>query len=73
MELVREEKTSIARAGSKLPAQRFSLSPSINVLLDPLIKMIVPKTDFFMQAGRPPALVRFAGPRNYGNQKIRIE
>jgi hypothetical protein len=73
MELVREEKTSLSRAGSKLAAQRFSLSPSINPLLDPLLKMVVPKTDFFMQAGSPPALVRFAGPRNYEDQKIRIE
>lgn len=73
MELVREEKASISRAGSTLAAQRFSLSPSINALLDPLLKMVVPKTDFFMQATSPPALVRFAGPRNYADQKIRIE
>jgi hypothetical protein len=73
MELVREEKTSLTRVGSKLAARRFSLSPSINILLDPLLKMVVPKTDFFMQAGHPPALARFAGPRNYADQKIRIE
>jgi hypothetical protein len=73
MELAREEKTSLTRVGSKFQAQRFSLSPSINVLLDPLLKMVVPKTDFFMQAGHPPALARFAGPRNYADQKIRIE
>jgi hypothetical protein len=73
MELVREEKASLTRVGSKFQAQRFSLSPSINVLLDPLLKMVVPKTDFFMQAGHPPALARFAGPRNYADQKIRIE
>ncbi len=73
MELVRKEKTSLTRAGSRVPAQRFSLSPSINPLIDPLLRMVVPKTDFFLQAGHPPALARFAGPRNYADQKIRIE
>jgi hypothetical protein len=73
MELVREEKTTTVRNGSKVQVQRFSLSPSINPLLDPLLRMVTPKTDFFMQAGSPPAMARFAGPRNYADQKIRIE
>jgi hypothetical protein len=73
MELAREEKSSTTRAGHKVQVERFSLSPSINPLLDPLLRMVTPKTDFFMQAGKPPALARFAGPRNYADQKIRIE
>ena len=73
MEFVRKEAGSTSRAGGRISNVRFALSPTVNFLLDPIIRMFTPKTDFFMQPGHPPAMARFAGPRNYAGQKIRIE
>jgi len=36
-------------------------------------KGLAPDTNFFVQLGAPPGLVRFDGPRNFAEQKIRIE
>jgi hypothetical protein len=41
--------------------------------VDPLIRLVAPRSRFFVLPVDPPALVRFAGPRNYGRQPIRIE
>ena len=41
--------------------------------IDPIIRMFAPETDFLVQAGAPPGLARFDGPRNYAEQRIRIE
>lgn len=73
MEFARKQPSFASRAGGKIEVVRFSLSPSINFLLDPILRMFTPETDFFMQPGDPPAMVRFEGPRNYAGQKIRIE
>jgi hypothetical protein len=73
MEFIRKEPSFTKRIGDKISVVRFSLSPAINPLLDPLIRMVTPKTDFYMQAGQPPSMARFAGPRNYAGQMIRIE
>jgi hypothetical protein len=32
-----------------------------------------PKTEFFVDDAKPPILVRFAGPRNYAGQLMRLE
>jgi len=73
MQFVRKQTSFTTRAGARIGDVRFTLSPTINFLLDPILRMLTPETDFFMSPGDPPALVRFAGPRNYGGQKIRIE
>lgn len=73
MEFVRKEATVTTRAGSEVRGVRFALSPAINFLLDPILRMLTPTTEFFMQPGHPPAMIRFEGPRNYAEQKIRIE
>ena len=73
MELVRQDQSSIRRPGGKIDVVRFALRPTVNWLIDPIIRMFAPETDFFVQPGAPPGLVRFDGPRNYAGQKIRIE
>jgi hypothetical protein len=37
------------------------------------VRLIAPRATFWMLPGDPPALARFAGPRNYGRQPIVIE
>lgn len=73
MEFVRKEATVVRRAGSSIDGVRFSLSPAFNFLIDPILRMFTPETDFVLHPGDPPALVRFEGPRNYMGQKIRID
>jgi hypothetical protein len=73
MELLRQERTSVPRPGGRIDVRRFALRPTVNWLIDPIIHMLAPDTDFFVQGGAPPGLVRFDGPRNFGDQKIRIE
>jgi hypothetical protein len=73
MELVREGQTTVNRPGDRLEAVRFALRPTINLLIDPIVQRLAPKTEFFVQPGTPPAIARFAGPRNYAGQKILIE
>jgi hypothetical protein len=34
---------------------------------------LAPGTNFFVEPGAPPGLARFEGPRNFAEQKIRIE
>ena len=73
MELVRQEQSSIRRPGGKIDVVRFALRPTVFWLVDPIIRMFAPETNFFVQPGAPPGLARFDGPRNYAGQKIRIE
>jgi hypothetical protein len=46
---------------------------TLNPILNPLVHMVAADTSFFQTGDAPPALVRFAGPRNYAGQEIRIE
>ena len=73
MELVRQDQSSIRRPGGKIDVVRFALRPTVNWLIDPIIRMFAPETNFFVRPGAPPGLARFDGPRNYAGQKIRIE
>ena len=73
MKLLRQERTGIRRFGRRIDVLRFALRPTVNWFIDPIIRRLAPETDFFVQAGAPPGLVRFDGPRNYADQKIRIE
>lgn len=49
------------------PAPTISASPT------PPTTRFVPTTEFFLDAGKPPTLVRVAGPWNYAGQPIRLE
>jgi hypothetical protein len=73
MELRRGEGTTIRRIGGSLEVVRFTLTPTIHWLVDPLVRRFVPDTEMFVHPGAPPALARFQGPRNHAGQKIRIE
>jgi hypothetical protein len=73
MELRRGDGTAVPRPGGSLKVVRFTLRPTINWLVDPIVRMIAPETQFLVQPGTPPSLARFQGPRNYTGQKIRIE
>lgn len=73
MALVRLGPTTVPRAGGRVSVQRFALRPTVNVLIDPLLRLIAPTTEFLVRPGEPPALARFAGPRNYAGQEIWLE
>ena len=74
MELTRADAATVSRiAGGKVATTRFTLLPTVNFLIDPILRRFVPKTEFFVDAGKPPMLVRFAGPRNYAGQVMRLE
>jgi hypothetical protein len=60
-------------AGGKVATTRFTLLPTVNFLIDPILRKFVPQTEFFVDDTKPPILVRFAGPRNYAGQRIRLE
>jgi hypothetical protein len=61
------------RMGARLDTRQFELRPTIHWTIDPLVHLIAPNTRFWVLPGDPPALARYAGPRNYGRQPIRIE
>lgn len=73
LELVRHGPTTMQRTASTLEVLRFDLQPTVHRMVDPVIQRLAPQTRFFIQPGAPPALVRFAGPRNYAGQRIRLE
>jgi hypothetical protein len=73
MELLRQDQRSINRRGGRIDSVHFVLRPTVNWLVDPIIRAFAPDTNFFVQPGAPPALVRFEGPRNFAGQQIRIE
>ena len=73
MELTRKGPTTLAKPGGPVEVTPVGMLPTVNFLVDPIIQRFAPETTFVMQGGKPPALVRFAGPRNYAGQKIIIE
>src|SRR5262249_16259603 len=73
LEIVRKQKVQITRPGGRLDTVSFGLKPTFNWLVDPLIRMFVPDTTFFVAPTSPPSLARFAGPRNYSGQEVQIE
>jgi hypothetical protein len=73
MELLVDGESTIARPGVKITAKGYELRPTIFWLIDPIIQRLAPETHFFVDAGTPPAMVRFVGPRNYAGQRIVIE
>jgi hypothetical protein len=66
-------KPRVIDSGADIGAVHFVLRPTVNWLVDPIVRMLASDTDFFVRPGAPPILVRFAGPRNFAEQKIRIE
>ncbi|TMA59543.1 MAG: hypothetical protein E6J75_02955 [Deltaproteobacteria bacterium] len=73
MEVVRGGQSRLDRAGSTVETFRLDLRPTVHWALDPLIHLVMPQATFYLLPGEPPALARFAGPRNYARQPIRIE
>lgn len=73
MELTRGGAMTLAMPGVRPKVAQLTMRPTVNFLIDPIVQRLAPETNFFVQSGKPPALVRFAGPRNYEKQKIRIE
>ena len=73
MELTRDGATTIALPAFRAKVERFTMRPTVNFLIDPIIQRMAPVSTFFVQKGKPPALLRFAGPRNYQKRMIRIE
>src|SRR5262245_50220595 len=73
LELVRDGHTSVTSPGGTLDVELLSLRPTINWLVDPIVRRIAPRTQFFIQPGSPPALARYEGPRTYTGHEIRLE
>jgi len=73
MEVSRGEPTVVERMGIRLQTETYRLNPSIHWAVDPVVRMFAPSATFFMLPGDPPALARFAGPRNYARQEIVIQ
>jgi hypothetical protein len=73
MELVRGGHGRLTRAGSPVETVRLELRPTIHWAIDPVLHLVLPQATFDLLPGDPPALARFAGPRNYARQPIRIE
>ena len=73
MELSREGAAALDRIGIRLDAVAFRLNPTTHWLVDPVVRLIAPRATFWLLPGEPPALARFAGPRNYLRQEIVIQ
>lgn len=73
MVFTRAEATSIRRTGGAVKTTRFTLFPTVNFLVDPILRRFVPKTEFFMDGGKPPMMIRFDGPRNYSGVMMRLQ
>ena len=73
LELVRQGPTALERPGGRLNVIRYTLRPTINWLVDPLIQRLVPNTEFLIEPGDPPSLASFAGPRNYAGEEVRLQ
>jgi hypothetical protein len=73
MEFVRGDATVLKRPGGSIAVAPLALRPTMNFIVDPILHWLAPDTEFLLSPGTPPALARFAGPRNYAGQKIRIE
>jgi hypothetical protein len=73
MEVVREKAVTLRRPGRDLPAVRHVMRPTIHPIVNPVVRMIAPDTYLDLAGKAPPGLARFAGPRNFAGQEIRIE
>lgn len=73
MEFAREGSATVRRVGGSIKADRITLLPVVNVLIDPILQRLVSKTEFLVSPGEPPSLARFSGPRNYAGQLMRLE
>lgn len=73
LELVRNPPVTVRRPGGPVESIRYTLRPTVNWLIDPIVQRIAPSTTFYVRDGAPPALAVFEGPRNYAGQEIRLE
>lgn len=73
MEFSRAGAIAVERLGGSVKTTRFTLFPTVNFLIDPILRRFVPKTEFFLDGGKPPMLIRFDGPRNYTGVMMRLE
>lgn len=73
MELLVDGQQTFSRPGVRIATTRYALRPTVFWLIDPIIQKLAPDTHFYLDDGEPPAMVRFAGPRNYAGQSIVIE
>jgi hypothetical protein len=73
MALRRGDRETLERAGARLDARHFELTPTVHWAVDPVIRLVAPVANFWTLPGDPPALARFSGPRNYGRQPILIQ
>jgi hypothetical protein len=73
MEVARDSSSTIQRPGHPIPVVQYVMRVTVNPIVNPVVRMVAPETNFFQTNGSPPALARFAGPRNYAGQEIRIE
>ena len=73
MEVSRGDSSRIQRTGHPISAVQYVMRVTVNPVLNPLVRLVAPETSFFQTTDSPPALARFAGPRNYAGQEIRIE
>jgi hypothetical protein len=73
MEVSRGDSSTIQRPGHPVAVVQYVMRVTLNPILNPLVHMMTPDTMFFQTTDSPPAMVRFAGPRNYAGKEIRIE
>ena len=73
MEVARGSASTIQRPGHAIPVVQYVMRVTVNPILNPVVRMFAPETNFFQTSDVPHALARFAGPRNYAGQEIRIE
>jgi hypothetical protein len=73
MRFTRAGAAKITRTGGAVATTRFTLLPTVNFLIDPILKRFVPETNFYVDGEKPPTIVRFVGPRNYAGQIMRLD
>jgi hypothetical protein len=73
MRFTRAGAVKLTRTGGAVATTRFTLLPTVNFLIDPILKRFVPETNFYVDDGKPPTIVRFVGPRNYAGQTMRLD
>jgi hypothetical protein len=73
MEIVERGERPLVRMGRTLEVTAYSLRPTLGWAVDPIVHRLVPSTEFLVEAGEPPSLARYTGPRSYQGQEIRLE
>jgi hypothetical protein len=73
MELVHDGERPLRRMGAELRLARYLLRPTFGWMVDPIVRRLVPSTEILVEAGAPPSLARYTGPRNYAGQEIRLQ